>query len=93
MRCKAQRVSEIIRSQYHRDPMNGDVYMFMSKDLRRVKMVHYENHAYYLHEKSFTDGYRFMHIVLQDDVLVYKVDWKSLVAVLESPVIKDIRLR
>ena len=34
MRCKAQRICEIIRGRYHRDPMNGDVYMFMSKDQR-----------------------------------------------------------
>ena len=30
MRCKAQRICEIIRGRYHRDPLNGDVYMFMS---------------------------------------------------------------
>lgn len=27
MRCKAPRISEIIRSRYHRDPHNGDVYI------------------------------------------------------------------
>ena len=48
MRCKAQRISEIIRARYNRDPLNGDVYIFMSKDNRKVKMVHYENHAFYL---------------------------------------------
>ena len=52
MRCKAPRISEIIRSRYHRDPHNGDVYIFMSKDQRKVKMIHYERHAYYLHEKT-----------------------------------------
>lgn len=62
MRCQAPRISEIIRSRYHRDPFNGDVYIFMSKDLRKVKMIHFENHAYYLHEKSFTDGYRFIRL-------------------------------
>ena len=35
MRCKAQRICEIIRGRYHRDPMNGDVYMFMSKTSAR----------------------------------------------------------
>jgi hypothetical protein len=64
----------------------------MSKDQRKVKMIHYEHHAYYLHEKSFTDGYRFMRIELQDDVLVYKIEWRNLVAVLESPVVKSLRL-
>lgn len=92
MRCKAPRISEIIRSRYHRDPFNGDVYIFMSKDRRKVKMIHFENHAYYLHEKSFTDGYRFIRLEFKDNVLVYKIEWKSLVSVLESPVIKSICL-
>ena len=92
MRCKAPRISEIIRSRYHRDPHNGDVYIFMSKDQHKVKMIHYEYHAYCLHEKSFTDGYRFMRIELRDDIPVYKIEWRNLVAVLESPVVKSLRL-
>ncbi len=92
MRCKSRRIAGIIKSRYNRDPYNGDVYIFMSKDCKRIKMIHYENHAYYLHEKTFTDGYRFMRIELQNDVPVYKMDWKNLVAVLESPVIKAIQM-
>ena len=92
MRCKAPRIFEIIRAKYHRDPLNGDVYIFMSKDQRKVKMVHYENHAFYVHEKSFTKDYKFVKIVLKNDVTIYKIEWKSLVSVLESPVIKSIYL-
>ena len=77
MRCKAQRICEIIRGRYHRDPLNGDVYMFMSKDQRKVRMIHYERNAYYLHEKSFIKGYKFMKIERKDDVTVYKIDWKD----------------
>ena len=93
MRCKAPRIFEIIRAKYHRDPLNGDVYIFMSKDQRKVKMVHYENHAFYVHEKSFTKDYKFVTIVLKDDVTIYKIEWKNLVSVLESPVIKSISLK
>lgn len=93
MRCKARRVSEMIRAKYHRDPLNGDVYFFMSKDQTKVKMIHYENHAFYVHEKSFVDGYKFVKLVFRDDNPVYKIEWKSLVAVLESPVIKSISLQ
>ena len=93
MRCKAQRISEIIRARYNRDPLNGDVYIFMSKDNRKVKMVHYENHAFYLHEKSYTSDYSFMKVVYENDKPVYRIDWKDLVAILESPVVKQIRLR
>ena len=92
MRCKAPRIFEIIRAKYHREALNGDVYMFMAKDQRKVKMVHYENHAFYVHEKSFTKDYKFVKIVLKDDVTIYKIEWKSLVSVLESPVIKSISL-
>ena len=70
MRCKAQRICEIIRGRYHRDPLNGDVYMFMSKDQRKVRMIHYERNAYYLHEKSFIKGYKFMKIERKDDVKI-----------------------
>lgn len=70
MRCKAPRISEIISTRYHRDPLNGDVYIFISKDQKKVKMVHYERHAYYLHEKRFTGSYRFMRIELDNDVFL-----------------------
>ena len=93
MRCKAPRIFEIIRAKYHRDPLNGDVYIFMFKDQRKVKLVHYENHAFYVHEKSFTKDYKFVKIVLKDDVTIYKIEWKNLVSVLESPVIKSISLK
>lgn len=92
MRCKAQRICEINRGRYHRDPLNGDVYMFMSKDQRKVRMIHYERNAYYLHEKSFIKGYKFMKIERKDDVTVYKIDWKDLVTILETPVITSIRI-
>ena len=93
MRCKARRISEMIRTRYQRDPLNGDVYIFMSKDQTKVKMIHYENHAFYVHEKSFVKGYKFIKIVISNDVPVYKIEWKNLVAVLESPVIKSIYLQ
>ena len=93
MRCKARRISDMIRVKYHRDPLNGDVYVFMSKDQTKVKMIHYENHAFYVHEKSFVKGYKFVKILFREGTYVYKIEWKSLVAVLESPVIKSIYLQ
>lgn len=45
-----------------------------------------------LHEKSFIKGYRFMRIERKDDVTVYKIDWKDLVTILETPVITSIRI-
>ena len=47
---------------------------------------------YYLHEKSFIKDYKFMKIECKDDVTVYKIDWKDLVTILETPIITSIRI-
>lgn len=93
MRCKASTVAEIIRTRYNRDPLNGDVYIFMSRDCKRVRLLNFEEHAYYIHEKSYEDGYAFVKVHLEDDVAVYHIHWKDLVAVLETPVVKTLRLK
>ena len=95
MRCGYSRLLQIVQQMTHHDPYNGDVFVFMSKDRRKVKMVHFENHAYYIHEKVFTNGYRFMLLEYRDEngLKSYRMDWKDLVAVLESPVVKTLRLR
>ena len=95
MRCGYCRLLQIVKQMTHHDPYNGDVFVFMSKDRRKVKMVHFENHAYYIHEKVFTNGYSFMLLEYKDEngVKSYRMDWKDLVAVLESPVIKKLKLR
>ncbi len=95
MRCGYSRLLQIVKQMTHHDPYNGDVFVFMSKDRRKVKMVHFENHAYYIHEKVFTDGYSFMLLEYRDEngQRSYRMDWKDLVAVLESPVVKKLRLK
>lgn len=93
MRCKAPRLLEIIHRRFGRDPYNGDVYLFMSKDRKKLRMIHFEDHAYYLHEKSFIDGYKYMRLEYDDDGRkVYKIDWKDLVALLQSPVIESLKI-
>ena len=42
----------------------------VAKDKPKVRMIHYERNAYYLHEKSFIKGYKFMKIERKDDVTV-----------------------
>ena len=95
MRCGYSRLLQIVKQMTHHDPYNGDVFVFMSKDRRKVKMVHFENHAYYIHEKVYTNGYRFMLLEYRNEngLKSYRMDWKDLVAVLESPVVKTLRLK
>ncbi|MCI1647902.1 MAG: IS66 family insertion sequence element accessory protein TnpB [Bacteroides sp.] len=93
MRCGYARIMEIIRISYHRNPYKGDVFFFMSKNERTVRMLMYERHAFHVHSCTFAKGYHFMKIKIEDEKSVYQVDWKDLVAILESPVVKEIRIK
>lgn len=42
-----------IKSQLHRDPTNGDIYIFLSKDSRRVRMYYYHHSGEIMTEKYF----------------------------------------
>lgn len=94
MRCGAQRVLETIKIVYDRYPYGGDVFLFMSKDRRKVKMVQYENNAFYVHEKVFKKGYKFMKLEIDGGGNpVYSIAWKDLVTLLECPVIDVLKIR
>ena len=84
MRCGYNRLLQIVKQMTHHDPYNGDVFVFMSKDRRKVKMVHFENHAYSFMLLEYCD---------EKGMKSYRMDWKDLVAVLESPVVKKLRLK
>ncbi len=43
MRCGYNRIMEIVRTVYGRDPYDGDVYFYMSKNQRTVRMVNIDN--------------------------------------------------
>ena len=54
MRCGAHRLLQIVKNKHHLNTSNGDVFIFMSKNQRTVKMVNFEGNAYYVHQKTFT---------------------------------------
>lgn len=95
MRCKHSRVLSVIREQLHREPSDGDIYIVMSKDRRIVRLFAYDNRSYSLFEKKFVSGYQFMWIIKDDEgnEVAYRIDWKDVVLLLESPVIKSLKIR
>ncbi len=93
MHCGAHRLLQIVKNKHHLHTNNGDVFIFMSKNRRTVKMVNFEDNAYYVHQKTFGPGYTFMKLNFVEEKPVYSIDWKDLVAVLESPVIKQLTIK
>lgn len=95
MRCKHSRVLSVIREQLHREPSDGEVFIVMSKNRRIVRFFAYDNRSYTLFEKKFIPGYQFMRIVKDGDgnETAYRIDWKDVVLLLESPVVKSLKIR
>lgn len=74
------------------DPYNGDGYIFMSKDRQILKIIRYKNHKRMLYDVTYEKGYKFMKPVMQNHEVVYELDFKYLVALLECPVILELNI-
>lgn len=48
MRYKGPRLSEIIRNTYHRDPLNGDIYIYMSRERFQTHFGHHKTYMWCL---------------------------------------------
>jgi len=46
MRAGINRLSAIVAAELGEDPMSGDLYVFVSRNCRRVKMIRFETNAW-----------------------------------------------
>ena len=93
MRCKHSRVLSIIREQLHREPNDGDVFIVMSRDRRIVRLFAYDNRSYSLFEKKFVAGHQFMKVEREGNDCVYRISWKDVVLLLESPIVNTLKIK
>lgn len=93
MRCKYERVRSIIRQQFNREPEAGDIFIMMSKNRRQVRLYNYDRRSCSLYEKRFQPGYQFLRVEREGDERVYRIEWKDVVTLLESPVVKTLKIR
>ena len=93
MRYGKYALANVVRYQLHRNPYNGDGYMFMSKDRQKMKILVYSHNLYRLYDLSYDKGLSFMKIENEDGTPVTgskSIDWKYLVALLNCPVRKKL---
>lgn len=62
MRKGRDGLAGVVREVMHRDPYEyGEAFIFYSKDLRKVKILHYDLNGFVMYEKWFDDGRFFCH--------------------------------
>lgn len=48
MRAGIQRLASVVSAELGEDPMDGDLFVFVSRDCRKVKMIRFETNAWCL---------------------------------------------
>lgn len=99
MRLGQYRLCRVIEQLLHRNPYNGDVFIFMNKSRRVIKIIRYDNEAYILYVKALDRDLKFMKIrstmpvaSRNGDGAHYQIKWKQLVLLLSCPVRSVIKI-
>lgn len=49
-------LSGIVRSEWKKDPLSGDVFIFLSKQRNKIKLLHWQNDGYIIYSKRLEKG-------------------------------------
>lgn len=89
MRKGIATLAELVRRKMKADPENGDVFIFLSKDRRNIKILRHESNGYVLYWKKL-DKERFLLPVFSIENDRYEITWDKLVLLLEGTVRKEL---
>lgn len=88
LRYRHKGLRHYIKSQLHRDPTNGDIYIFLSKGCKRIRLYYYHHQGEILSEKILNASH-FVEPVFDEKKGVYHISWESFVYLLEGIVLRD----
>jgi hypothetical protein len=88
LRYRHKGLRHYIKSQLHRDPTNGDIYIFLSKDCKRIRLYYYHHQGEIMSEKILNASH-FVEPVFDGKKGVYHISWESFVYLVEGTVLRD----
>lgn len=56
MRCQVDRLAQLVEHHVQRDPYSGEVFVFLGRDRRRVKLLVWETSGFWLATKRLEQG-------------------------------------
>ena len=82
----------VIRHQMGRDPLSGEVFIFMSHDKTRVKLLQWQRGGFVLYYKRLEKG-RFEVPFFNPQTQSYSLSWHLLFMIIEGIAIQRVRFR
>jgi transposase len=83
MRMSFDALCGLVKDEMKRDPMSGEVFVFVSKQRDRIKLLHWEPGGFVLYYKRLEEGV-FEIPVYDPEIADYRMKWSSLVMMVEG---------
>lgn len=82
----------LVQRELHRNPMSGEVYIFISRQRNTLKLLHWEQGGFVLYYKRLEQGtYEIPRF--DPDNSQYQIRWSELMMMVEGISMKDVKLR
>lgn len=49
-------LSGLVRNEWKRDPLSGDIFIFLSKQRNKIKLLHWQNDGFVIYSKRLEKG-------------------------------------
>jgi len=92
MRMSFDALSGLVQREMKRNPMSGEVFVFVSRRRDRVKMLHWEAGGFVLYYKRLEKG-TFEIPVFDPGTSEFRIKWSSLMMMVEGISVQRIKLR
>lgn len=77
------RLADIVQREMQRNPRSGEVFIFLSKSRKTIKLLHYQRGGFVLYIKRLDDG-KFLKPIFNEDRNCYELSWTNFVMLLEG---------
>ena len=92
MRKSYDGLSGLVRNHLHRNPTDGEVYVFLNRDRSIIKMLLWDRSGYSIYSKRLEQG-SFERPRPEEDQAGIRLDWEELVLILEGISLGSVRRR
>ena len=85
-------LSGLIRNELDKDPLSGDVFVFINRSRNRMKLLVWEGDGFLMFYKRLAQG-RFEYPRLNGNSLDVKISWQQLMLIVKGINLKSVKKR
>ena len=83
---------QIVKSQMKRNPLSGEVFIFLGENRRCIKILHWEKDGFLLYHKKLEKGT--YELPLKSSFKGgYDVDWQTFILMMEGVAMRSVKFR